>query len=74
MYIPIKTDTKNGEITTTYINTDNVAKIEVLEQDKTICYKFISINDIKIGRLLVNIDDTEQISMMTALLTNEHSA
>ena len=73
MYILLKTDTKHGETTTTYINTDNVAKIEVIEQDKMICYKFISISDIKIGRLLVNIDDAEQISMMTALLTNEHA-
>lgn len=68
MYIRLKTDTNHGQIKTTYINMDNVAKIDVLEQDITISYHFISADDLTLGRLVVNINDRDQINMMTDLL------
>lgn len=73
-YIQIKTDTKHGQNTTTYINMDNVAKIEVVESDMTISYNFISADDLRLGNLIVNINDAEKISMMMRLLTNGQSA
>lgn len=68
MYIPIKTDTNHGQTTTTFVNTDNVAKIDVVEQDMTISYHFISADDLTLGSLVVNINDREQVNMMTNLL------
>lgn len=68
MYIPLKTDSNRGQTKTTYINTDNVAKIDVVEQDMTISYDFISADDLTLGSLVVNVNDREQIDMMTNLL------
>ena len=70
MYLQIKPDTNRSQATTTYINTDNVAKIEVVDQGMTISYDFISAGDLRLGTLVVNINDAEQINMMMNLLTN----
>lgn len=70
MYLQIETDINRSQATTTYINTDNVAKIEVVDQGMTISYQFISADDLRLGSLVVNIDDAEQINMMMNLLTN----
>lgn len=69
MYIQIKTDTNRNQTTTTYINTDNAAKIEVVDQEVTISYHFISADDLRLGSLVVNMNDAEQINMMMNLLT-----